>query len=74
MENWLNREQQEAQTRDQQEAVERASTENRQLKLSLVDAQTTLALLQTELVQLKSHYLEKDRLLHKYIRRYFQFT
>ena len=65
MENWLNREQQEAQTRDQQEAVERTSSENRQLKLSLVDAQTTLALLQTELSQLKSQYYEKDRLLYR---------
>ncbi|XP_032783433.2 ras and EF-hand domain-containing protein-like [Daphnia magna] len=64
VENWLNREQQEAQSRDQQEAVERASSENRQLKLSLVDAQTTLALLQTELSQLKSQYCEKDRLLY----------
>lgn len=66
VENWLNREQQEAQSRDQQEAVERASSENRQLKLSLVDAQTTLALLQTELSQLKSQYCEKDRLLYRY--------
>lgn len=65
VENWLNREQQEAQTRDQQEAVERASNENRQLKISLVDAQTTLALLQTELAQLKSQYYQKDRLLYK---------
>jgi hypothetical protein len=65
VENWLNREQQEAQTRDQQEAVERTSSENRQLKLSLVDAQTTLALLQTELSQLKSQYYEKDRLLYR---------
>lgn len=66
VENWLSREQQEATTtRDQQEAVERTSTENRQLKLSLNDAQTTLALLQTELAQLRSQYHEKDRLLFK---------
>ena len=63
VENWLQREQQEVQTRDQQETVQRTSSENRQLKLSLVDAQTTLALLQTELAQLKSQFVQKDRLL-----------
>lgn len=50
----------------QLDAVERTSSENRQLKMSLIDAQTTLALLQTELAQLKSHYSERDRLLYWY--------
>ena len=66
VENWLEKEQQtgELSVRDQQqEVVEKTSNENRHLKLSLVEAQATLALLQTELSQLKSQYQYKDRQL-----------
>ena len=67
VETWLSKEQQAG--GDQEEAwlqLDQASTENRQLKLSLADTQTKLALLQTELSQIKSHYEKKYRLLLKY--------
>ncbi len=60
----MNREKPQEAMKDQLEVAEKAASENRQLKLSLMEAQTTLALLQTELTQLKSHYTEKDRMLH----------
>lgn len=66
VENWLEKEQQtgELSVRDQQqEVVEKTNNENRHLKLSLAEAQATLALLQTELSQLKSQYQYKDRQL-----------
>ena len=40
---------------------ERTATENRQLRLSLAEAQTALSLIQTELMQLKSHYEERHQ-------------
>lgn len=69
VENWLDRDQQLSEmTREQQEAwgqLDKASHENRHLKMTLVDAQATLALLQTELSQVKSHYEEKCRILQR---------
>ena len=69
VERWLERDEQLSEmSREQQEAwgqLDKASHENRHLKLSLVDAQATLALLQTELSQVRSHYEEKIRLLQR---------
>ena len=64
VETWLSKEQLAGGQPDTGAVIERTCTENRQLKTSLMEAQTTLALLQTELAQLKSHYSERDRLLH----------
>lgn len=68
VEHWLQKEHQSQgeTSRDHLEAAKKATEENRQLKLSLTEAQTTLTLLQTELAQLKSKYIEKDRFLHRY--------
>ena len=67
METWLEKEQNTGENltvRDQhQEVIEKTNNENRHLKLSLAEAQTTLALFQTELAQLKSQYQHKDRQL-----------
>ena len=66
LENWLSKEQQAGGDQETWLQLDQVSAENRQLKLSLADTQTKMALLQTELSQIKSHYEKKYRLLLKY--------
>ena len=47
--------------------LDRISAENRQLRVSLAEAQTSLVLVQTEMSQVKSHYEEKCRQLNRFL-------
>ena len=47
--------------------LDRISAENRQLRVSLAEAQTSLVLVQTEMSQVKSHYEDKCRQLNRFL-------